>query len=576
MRALREFFSRLWLLVLYSILYTRDIILSQTSTQKYMSPYVRPEKPDYSFRRMVSILFLFSILSLALFVRVYQLDTIPSGLYPDEAMNGVDALTAVETGHYQWFYPNNYGREGLFINLQALAIKFFGNTLPVLKFWSTVFGTLAVLGVYFLGKELFQRRTVGLLAAFLMATSYWAINFSRIGFRAIMVTALLSFAFYFFFKGLRTERLRTFFLSGLIFGVGLHTYVAYRLAPLILIALLPFLILSYEHFLKRFWKHGLVFIAGAFLSAAPLFFDFYVHPEHLSSRTGAVSIFSPEINHGDFWGTFGKTFSLSLLKYNFWGDQNWRHNYPPYPILDPFTGIFFLIGFGILVYEFIASLSRRFREKILDPLLVRSSFLLAFFFVMLMPEFLTEEGLPHALRAIGTQTPVFLMAAVALYLVLKRARQVMPGTRIVLTSLVVLTLFLGATINLTKYFVFFAKSPEQAGAFNKNFRNMADYITALPPETVKYVVPNGGGRMVDNGLPVSAQSIVYLTRHRAENVVFLEPDTTLKMGQNNVIILMSYDEDLLKKIERKIPGSQQEKIDLAPGTNSDFVVVHLP
>lgn len=541
-----------------------------------MSPYLRSVKPDYSIRRMFSLLLLFSILSLALFVRVYQLDSIPSGLYPDEAMNGVDALTAIDTGDYKLFYPNNYGREGLFINLQALALKYFGNTVPVLKFWSTIFGTLAVLGMYFLGKELFQRRTAGLIAAFLLATSYWAINFSRIGFRAIMVSAILTFAFYFFFKGLRTERIRTFFIAGLIFGIGVHTYVAYRLAPLILIALLPFLILSYENFLKRFWKHGLVFIIGAFLSAAPLFWEFATHPEYLSSRTGAVSIFSPEINKGDFWGTFGKTLGLSLVKYNFWGDQNWRHNYPPYPILDPFTGVFFLIGLGVLAFQFITSLIRRFRQKIRDPLLVHASFLLIFFLVMLMPEFLTEEGLPHALRSIGTQAPVFLMAALALTLLLKRARQAMPGTRLVLTSIVFLTLLLGATINLTKYFVFFAQSPEQAGAFNKNFRNIADYILSLPPETTKYIVPNGGGRMVDNGLPVSAQSIVFLTHHKAEHVVFLEPDTILKLGEKNVIILMSSDEVLLKKIETRIPGSRTEKIDLAPGTGSDFFVVHLP
>lgn len=541
-----------------------------------MSPYLRPEKPDYPFRRILSVLLLFTILAIALFVRVYQIDNIPSGLYPDEATNGTDALTAIETGDYKLFYSNNYGREGLFINLQALAVKYFGNTVPVLKFWSTVFGTLAVLGVYLLAKELFQRRSAGLIAAFLIATSYWAINFSRIGFRAIMVTFLLSFAFYFFFKGLRTERLRTFFLAGLIFGLGLHTYVAYRLAPLILIAILPFLILSYENFLKRFWKHGLIFILGAFLTAAPLVFHFVTHPEELNSRTGAVSIFSPEINKGDFWGTFGKTLGLSLVKYNFWGDQNWRHNYPPYPILDPFTGIFFLAGFTYLIYDFVRLIGRRFREKIRDPALARAAFLLAFFFAMLMPEFLTEEGLPHALRAIGTQTPVFLMATLAISLFMKHAKSVFLGTRLALYSLIFFSLFLGATINLTKYFVFFAESPEQHGAFNKNFRNIAEYVATLPPETIKYIVPNGGGRMLDNGLPVSAQPIVFLTHGKVANIVFIEPETLLRLGQKNIVILMNHDETLLNKIETKIPGAKREKIDLYPRTNSDFTIIRLP
>ena len=105
---------------------------------------------------------------------------------------------------------------------------------------------------------------------------------------------------------------------------------------------------------------------------------------------------------------------------------------------------------------------------------------------------------------------------------------------------------------------------------------MSEYIMSLPAEKIKYIVPNGGGRMIDNGLPISAQSIMFLTHGKTENLVFIEPETTLKMGNQNVIILMSHDAELLKKLETRIPGSRQEKIDLHPGTNSDFVVVHLP
>jgi 4-amino-4-deoxy-L-arabinose transferase-like glycosyltransferase len=404
---------------------------------------------------------LFAILVLALFVRVYHLDSLPAGLYPDEATNGTDALLANETGEYRLLYTNNYGREGLFINLQALAIKYFGNTVPVLKFWSVVFGTLAVLGIYLLARELFARRIYALIAAFLIATSYWAINFSRIGFRAIMVTFLLTFSFYFFFRGFRTYRLRDFFVAGLFLGVGLHTYVAFRLAPLILIALLPALFLTYERFLARYWKHMLIFGLGAFITAAPMFYDFYQHPNHFSSRTGAVSIFSPDINKGDFWGTFGKTFGLSMVKYNFWGDQNWRHNYPPYPILDPVTGAFFLAGFLYLIWETVTLIGLRFRDKLRDERLVRNWFLLAAFFVMLMPEFLTEEGLPHALRAIGTQMPVYLIALLPITWIVNRAHRSLSGARFALFSLLALSLCLSAAFNLTKYFVFFNLNPNQ-------------------------------------------------------------------------------------------------------------------
>ncbi|OGI21298.1 MAG: hypothetical protein A2808_01380 [Candidatus Moranbacteria bacterium RIFCSPHIGHO2_01_FULL_55_24] len=531
--------------------------------------------PSRAFHRPLLWLGLLFIIALGVFLRSYQIESIPAGLYPDEATNGTDAIHAIETGNYLLFYPNNYGREGLFINLQALALQTFGISIAALKFWSIVFGSLSILGIYLLGVELFHRRSGGLIAAFMLATSFWAINFSRIGFRAIMTSFLLSFAFYFFFRGLRRHRYLDFTISGLLFGLGIHTYIAFRLTPLILILLLPFLMLSYEKFLKRFWKHALVFAAAAFIAAAPMLYHFFVaHPEDFASRSAAVSIFSPEINKGDFWGTLGKTFGLSMAKYNFWGDQNWRHNYPPYPILDPLVGMLFLAGFLYIIWQTITLLGRRIREGDRDTRLVRNAFLLGTFFVMLMPEFLTEEGLPHALRAIGTQVPVFLIAALPALWIVKKAYRSLPSTRFALLSLLTILLAGSAVINITKYFVFFAASPHQHGAFNENYTNMAKYLLSLPEDTHKYVYANAGGTNIDNGLPVTAQSITFLTHGKIKNLEFLNPDT--RIVRPAVIILMNYDNGIAERILKRTPGAEIQKIDLHPGFGSDFLSIVIP
>ncbi len=525
--------------------------------------------------RVFSAFVLSLIVVLALFVRTHNIENIPGGLYPDEATNGTDALRANETGEYQLFYGNNYGREGLFINIQALFLKVFGINIPALKAASAIFGTLAVLGMYFLGKELFHRRIAGLIAAFFMATSFWAINFSRIGFRAIMVSALLSFSLYFFVKGLESRYWKHFLYSGLIFGIGVHTYVAFRLAPLIFILLLPALFWTYENFAARYWKPALAFIVGAFITAAPMFYDFYQNPEHFSSRTSAVSVLSPEINHGHPWLLLGKTIGLSLIKYNFWGDQNWRHNYPPYPLLDPMVGTLFLLGLITVISQTVKLLGERFREGKRDERLMRNWLLLSAFLVMLMPEFLTEEGLPHALRAIGTQTPVFLLATLPLIRLIDRVKNGFAGTRIAFLSLIVFVLIVSGTFNLTKYFIFFANHSEQQGAFNKNFKNMAVYLMSLPPETMKYVYPNGGGKMIDNGLPVSAQPIKFLTTGKVENLTFIEPETSLRTT-DSVIVLMQHDATLISRLQKKFPRILVLKVDLFPGTASDFTVLRFP
>ena len=195
---------------------------------------------------IIEIWIVIAVLLVASFFRFYQLDKYPPGLYPDEAMNGSNALVANATGDYKIFYPENTGREGLFINIQALSIKWFGLHPWALRGVSAVFGILTVLGLYLLARELFSW-PVGAVASFLLAISFWHVNFSRIGFRAIMLPFVLVFAFYFLWRGLK--QFNWWYFLGPEFSVELdfYTYTAYRIAPLI--AILVFI--NYWMFLKK-------------------------------------------------------------------------------------------------------------------------------------------------------------------------------------------------------------------------------------------------------------------------------------------------------------------------------------
>lgn len=510
----------------------------------------------------------------AFIIRWWHIDTLPAGLYPDEAMNGVDAVHALETHSFQWFYPNNNGREGLFINLQALAIHFFGANIPALKLWSAIFGTLAVLGVSLIAWELWRKRSVALVAAFLLTVSYWGINFSRIGFRAIMMPAILTFSFYFLLRGVRTKRFLDFALSGFIFGLGFHTYIAFRIAPLILIVLAVGLSFSMREFLMRFWKHAAIFTVSATLSLAPMVYTFLTHPEYLESRSASISIFSPDVNHGHFLLTLGKTLTLSLAKYNFYGDQNWRHNYPPYPVLDVITGTLFLTGLLFLTGRTILLARKRFRENDYNKEFAISLFLLSWFFVMLTPEFLTEEGLPHALRSIGTQPVIFLIATIPFLWIGEWTKRVGPGTRVAIFSGTAMLLLIIAGWNLGKYFFFFAGNPNAHSAFNENFTNMAAYANTLPEYRNAYILPNGGGVMIDNELPITAQPILFLTHDTTRHPTFITLDTTITAPA--IIIPQEWDDAIATKVQSVFPNTSIETINLHPGTGSEFKVIQIP
>jgi len=53
---------------------------------------------------------------------------------------------------------------------------------------------------------------------------------------------------------------------------------------------------------------------------------------------------------------------------------------------------------------------------------------------------------------------------------------------------------------------------------------MSSYINSLPAGTPKYVVDNGPGIKMEDGLQTSAEVIKLFTYQKAANVVFVEPD----------------------------------------------------
>ncbi len=99
-------------------------------------------------------------------------------------MNGNDAMENLERGRIAVFYPQNGGREGLYINIETALIYLFGPEPWLLRLPAAVFGILTVWGVYLLAAELFSA-PIGLLACFFIATSFWHVLFSRLGLRAI-------------------------------------------------------------------------------------------------------------------------------------------------------------------------------------------------------------------------------------------------------------------------------------------------------------------------------------------------------------------------------------------------------
>lgn len=496
------------------------------------------------------------LIFLAFFLRIVWINDIPGGIYPDEAVNGTDALSAWETKTFQWFYENNNGREGLYINLISLSTALFGNTILGLKFWSILCGSLTVLGIYLLGKELFVSHRVGIIAAFLGTVSFWAIHFSRIGFRAILLPLILTFSFYFIFRGIRTKTFFPFVLAGGIFGLGFHTYIAFRLAPAILIVLFITLLIVKKHFLQTYWKHILLFCFATLLTASPILHDFFIHPEHIGSRSSNISVFAQE---EPLIPTLLETTSLSLLKYFIYGDQNWRHNYPPLPILDIVTALAFFIALVWSIGFFFSSLWKKItRHRQFNPEFLSITFLLGWFVIMLAPEFLTIEGLPHALRAIGTQPPVFILAALPFVWLLRWSRSYKPMQKKLLLFVVGCLFAFIAFLNFYTYFGLWGISSQSADAFDQKYRIQGEFLNTNPfPDRNIYILTNGRGQHMNDGFPVSADVIEYVTFANRDTLTFLQPETFINPPA--LILLMEDDENVYYSIQNSFGSENVRK-----------------
>jgi len=494
------------------------------------------------------------IIALAVFFRFWQFTSIPPGLYQDEAMNGADALTSLKTGDFKVFYTNNNGREGMIVWLDALAIKLFGTEPWVLRLFPAIAGVLAVLGLYFLAKELFGVE-IALASSFFMATSFWAMNFSRIGFRAGLMIPVLIWSFYFLLRGFnslksdfKNPRSRTsvlsFLFAGVLFGLGFYTYISYRFAPVLIAAFfIPYLI---KHGNKKLWAGVLLFAAVTFIIALPIGLYFLNNPQDFFGRSGQVSIFSAD----NPLRAAALSIASTLGMFNIIGDFNWRHNYAGSPQLFLPVGILFLLGIYLSFKKF------SFSEK----------FTLAWLGIFLLPNILSTEGNPHALRALGTMPAVMIFSGIGLiwlYKKIQRPNQLLRLKKEIFLFLIIFLIFVGAR-DFNKYFNLWAFNPKTLSAFSHDQVEIAKYLNSLPENTKKYVIWDASGETTDNSLPVSAQTVYFLTTEKTK-INYLRSNELDKiiLGKNGTVIAPLYfDLDLLHNLNKQFPQSRINFIDV--------------
>lgn len=194
-----------------------------------------------------SLLILLAILVVAAGLRLYKLGSVPVSPDWDEAALGYNAYSILKTGRdeYGTRLPltlrsfDDY-KPPLYVYLTVPSVAAFGVSVFATRLPSAVMGVLAVLGTYFLARELLRDKkndTVPLVAAFLLAISPWHIQVSRVAFETNVGDSVTIWAVTTFLVGLRKRMLLP--VSALLFGLGMYSYHSERVfLPLMLLLLI--------------------------------------------------------------------------------------------------------------------------------------------------------------------------------------------------------------------------------------------------------------------------------------------------------------------------------------------------
>ncbi len=539
-------------------------------------------------RKYHPLLILLAVLAIAVFFRFWQIDVIPPGLYPGEAINGNDALASLEKNDFKIFYPDNNGREGLFVWLIALSFKIFGPAAWSLRIVSAFFGAFTVLGIYLLAKEIMKlwnkhhpysikTQMIPILASFFLAVSFWHTNFSRIGFRAIMVPFLLCFSFYFLFRGFRTNKFFNYVWAGIFFGLGFYTYIAFRMAVLLLAIVLLIKAIYYwqnnrprkitwswlfeKTYLKAGWWQVDVFLAIIIILALPIGVYFLQNPQDFLGKASGVSVLGAE----EPLKKLGESSLKALGMFHFVGDGNWRHNYAGDPQLAWSTGALFALGLILSIISlcrFFTSWRKQMGKIRWDELLA-PLFLLSWFGIMLLPSILTAEDLPYALRSVGVIPAVYIFAAVGLFWLFEKMRQL---DKKIAPFIIVLLLIHPAVTNYHKYFYEWGENAHTRKAFRQDLIGLANSLSELPKETKKYVIANEEDVMVEyerDGLPMPVQTIIFQAKAKDTEINYLVEDENgqLKIKAPSLaIVSLKETEGIFDQFKKHWPGGEITKI----------------
>lgn len=375
-------------------------------------------KTKFNINSVTQKIFLFLIIIFSLFIRLYQLDTLPPALYYDELDASFQAKTFNENqtdyyGHKLPFAFQSFGdyRTPLHIYSIALIHKFTPNPDIAARLPSVIYGVISIYLMYLISGSL--------IPTLLLAISPWAIHYSRISFEVSGMLSTLLAGVYFWKRYIKNSRLIDLLFSAFFLCLSPYFYSTSKLFLLILVILI--FIIWFPKIIKTNKIHLflaailsltllLPFLIDTLKGSSSFRFSYigiFTDPQisktvdyqryadvfttHQNETGVSPSIFSKLIHNKytlvatTFIKNYFSAFSTDFLFIN--GDKNLRHGFGAH-------GLLYFVDFFLIILGLFNVIKNRHQDKI------GSLFVWVLLFAPL-PFSLTRDSLgPHATRLI--------------------------------------------------------------------------------------------------------------------------------------------------------------------------------
>ncbi len=287
-----------------------------------------------------------AILLIAFALRIWSLADVPPGLQADDERWNLEILDQVQRGEWALFFTHGWGREGLFYYLLAAWAWMFGENYAVLRLISASAGLLTVALTIRLGQQIWNRR-VGWLAGAGVALNWWALFYSRVLLRAVLLPPLFLGAACLFWAAMSGSlsgwrRWAAWGGFGLLYGLGFYAYTSARILPFFFLTVVVAWWLLDRSAVRAQVGSALAGFTLALLLTLPLAWTL-LRLDGGTLRLEQVGAPLDALQQGQIGPLIEATLKTLGM---FWvhGSSSWRYNLANRPIFDPLGGALLVVG----------------------------------------------------------------------------------------------------------------------------------------------------------------------------------------------------------------------------------------